>query len=163
MKLSKTTLEKAIALSLIYSLSAPSYAVLGLINVPPQSVIPPIPNVIVTLDDSGSMGTIVPYDSTVTYAVPPNFNGQPRGDVNGQHLQQPLAFGNGFAEPQNVAGNIDNLATGAGGVPAWVMAEFAALPVAQRQNYAIWYAYYFDRNRAMKASASLSFNVNVIP
>jgi type IV pilus assembly protein PilY1 len=159
MKLAHTILQKAIALSLIYSIALPSYAALGLINVPPQAVVPPTPNVIVTLDDSGSMNDIVTFDPSIVYAIPPNFDGLPRGNAGGQ----PLAYGNGYADPINDPGNIDNLSTGAGGVPNWVKNAFNALPLADRQNYANWYSFYFNRNKAMKAAASLSFNINVIP
>jgi type IV pilus assembly protein PilY1 len=160
MKLFNPKLNKYVAVLLANCMSLPSYAAFGLINVPPQAVVPPIPNVIVTFDDSGSMQSTVPYFSDVVYAIPPNADGLPRGNAGGQ----PFAYSDGYDDPQNAAGNIVNLSVNNQGASNATVAFFNGLATtAQKQNYANYYGYYRDRTMSMKGSAMLAFSPAVVP
>jgi type IV pilus assembly protein PilY1 len=157
--------QKTIAISLMVCLTTPSYAVLGLLNVPPQSVTPPVPNVVVTLDDSGSMQTDIPFDPTINYVIPPNSNGLSRANGGGQ----PRAYNNGYNNQNNV-GDV-NLATENSWIPLTVAPWgnnakniFNSLAtVDEKQNFANYYGYYRDRNLMMKASVLRAFSPQVIP
>jgi type IV pilus assembly protein PilY1 len=141
--------QKTISVALIFCMISPSYAALGLLNVPPQSVTPPVPNVIVTLDDSGSMEAQTTYESSITYLIPPNADGLPRGNAGGQ----PRAYNNGYQDPQSPTGNLSLAGNG----------TFDALPVSERQNYANWYSYYRTRQLTMKGAVSRAFAPQIIP
>ena len=141
--------KNSLVLLICWGLITPSYAAIGLLNVPPQATVPPIPNVILTLDDSGSMQATVPYVSTINYVIPPNADGQPRKDGGGA----PRAYSDGYDEPQAVLGNVNLSGSNA----------YNAVPAAEKQNYANWYSYYRDRSLQMKASAALAFSPQVIP
>jgi type IV pilus assembly protein PilY1 len=146
----------ALTASLLAAFSLPANSVIGLMQVPPTAQIPPVPNVIVTLDDSGSMATEVPFDPTLTYDVPPN--------VNGTAFRVPPALPLAYSNAYSNANTVDLSITGTGGVAnAYRTAYLALTTTAQRQNYANWYGFYRTRNMAMKASVMSAFSPAIIP
>jgi type IV pilus assembly protein PilY1 len=160
MKLRHTYFKNSVATAMAMIIASPSHAALGLLNIPPQAVIPPVPNVIVTLDDSGSMTTAVAYDPTITYVIPPNSNGISRLDGGGQ----PRAYNNGYADPQPAIGTVDlsGSTTQGDGFDVFRVA-FQARPLAERQNYANWFSYYRNRNMSLKAATMRSFSPQIVP
>jgi type IV pilus assembly protein PilY1 len=154
--------QRILTVAVAMSLASPGHAALGLMNTPPAAVIPPIPNVVVTLDDSGSMADAVDYEASINYVIPPNANGGSRSNGGGQ----PRAYSNGYADPQAALGNIDLSSAPVSDGFNTFRTAFQAIPAsnaAARQNYANWFSYYRNRNMAMKASVMRAFAPNVVP
>lgn len=142
-----------ISACLLGALAAPASATLGLMQVPPTSVTPPPPNVLVTLDDSGSMGGEIPYDASVTYVVPPGANGlQFRADS-----ALPRAYSNAYGNTNTVRLNTNDVAA------RFQNAYNALTTDEQRRNYINWYGFYRTRNMAMKASVMTAFSPSIVP
>jgi hypothetical protein len=134
--------ERAICVALALAFAAPAHAVLGLNQIPPDAITPPVPNLIVTLDDSGSMAAVVPYDDSIVYQVPADRNGIPL-----PNRVSPRAYTDGF----NATGDIDiTTQTGYGAA-------------TDKTNFATWYSFYRTRNLSMKAAVYLAFADNVVP
>lgn len=142
----------AVLAAVLAAFSGPSHATLGLMQVPPTSQVPPAPNIIVTLDDSGSMAGIVPYDPTFEYTVPPGANGLPLRAAS----VPPAAWNNGYATSP-AAQDLSRI----GG--AFQTGYEALVGPAQQQNYVNWYSYYRTRSMAMKASVLTAFSPNIVP
>ncbi|HET7774226.1 MAG TPA: hypothetical protein VFK82_10410, partial [Burkholderiaceae bacterium] len=142
-----------ISASVLAAMAAPAFAALGLMQVPPTSVTPPPPNVIVTLDDSGSMTGEIPYDPTETYIVPPGSNGlQFRADTT-----LPRAYSNAYANTNTVRLNTNDVAQ------RFRDAYGALTDDVQRRNYINWYGFYRTRQMAMKASVMTAFSPSIVP
>jgi type IV pilus assembly protein PilY1 len=142
----------AVAAGLAMVFAGPAGATLGLMQVPPTAQVPPAPNVIVTLDDSGSMATVVPFDPTLTYEIPPGANGLPLRAPT----VPPAAWKDGFVNAPVAV----NLSTIGGAIQA---AYNALLTAEARQNYVNWYSYYRTRNMAMKSSVLSAFSPSIVP
>lgn len=120
-------------------------------QLPPASAIPPPPNVIVTLDDSGSMGAGVAFLAGQSYPIPPGPDGTP---LRAELPPPPTTGGNVTAQvyTDGYAGTTTTNTT----IPA-------SVPVEARAAYVRWYGFYRNRNMAMKASVLSTFNSQVIP
>lgn len=145
-------LSRALLWLLSASLAWPAQAApLAFSQLPPASATPPAPNVIVTLDDSGSMGAQVAFVASQSYPIPPGPNGSPiqpelapPPTAGGPVIAQ--AYSNGYAGANTVNVSIP-----------------PSVPVASRADYVRWYGFYRTRNMAMKASVMRTFHSKNIP
>jgi type IV pilus assembly protein PilY1 len=135
--------------TLCAALAWPAHAApLSFIQVPVVLATPPAPNVLVTLDDSGSMAVGVPYVAGQEYPVPPGPDGNPIRAMPAP----PQTYSDGYA----VSPAAVNL-TGS------QLTAYNALPADQKPAYLRWFAFYRDRTRAMKASVMRTFHTQKIP
>ena len=122
---------------------------LNLSQVPPASTQPPAPNIIVTLDDSGSMAAQVNFDASQTYPVPPGPDGNPLRAMPAA----PQTYNDGYTaspNPVNMTG-------------VWLNAYNALPTTAQKDAYRRWFAFYRTRILAMRGSVMNTFSPTVIP
>ena len=140
-------LSRALLWLLSASLAWPAQAApLAFSQLPPASATPPAPNVIVTLDDSGSMGIGVAFVAGRSYPIPPGPDGAairpelpPPPTAGGQ--VSAIVYSNGYASEATITASIP-----------------ASVPVASRVDWQRWRSFYFTRNMAMKASVMRTFH-----
>ncbi|MEN9416590.1 MAG: hypothetical protein RI988_210 [Pseudomonadota bacterium] len=141
--------SRALLITLSASLAWPAHAApLSLSQVPIALATPPAPNVIVTLDDSGSMAAEVSFVAGQEYPVPAGPDGTPLRAMPAA----PQTYADGYvASPTAV-----NL-TGS------YLSAYNALPEAQRPAYLRWYAFYRTRTLAMRGTVMNTFHAQKIP
>ena len=142
-------LRPVLSLLACVAIQLPAHAApLAFSQSPPASVRPPPPNIIATLDDSGSMNSLVAFSTTETYPVPPGPDGNPIATMPAA----PKTFSDGYVE--NPAA-ID--------LPTAEANTYNALPAAQKDPYRRWYAFYRTRLFAMRAAVMKTFTSTNVP
>ncbi|MGL4576961.1 MAG: pilus assembly protein, partial [Burkholderiaceae bacterium] len=134
--------KQTICISVALAFGSPAHAVLGLNQIPPDAITPPVPNLIVTLDDSGSMAAEVPYDPAITYQIPTD-----RSGTSLTNRVFPRAYTDGF----NATGDFD------------VTTRPEYTTVTDTANFTNWFSFYRTRNLSMKAAVYLAFAPSVVP
>lgn len=181
---------RVLTASLIFAFAFPAHAApLALSQIPPAVAIPPPPNILVTLDDSGSMnmlssaalnwGAHIAYNPSLTYNVPPG----PNGVAIRTASTAPMAFDDGLTTGTVNLVNLTNKAdvmashttygTTQNDSPLTFNAAardaYAQMIVdgytsaADKQNYVNWYGFYRIRTLAMKSSVMEAFKPGSIP
>ncbi len=163
--------HRGVAAAVAVALVQPAHAGLSFSQIPPASVRPPAPNVIVTLDDSLSMGVGVAFDSNQTYPVPRDH----AGNWLDPNLMDPawtalynetwmdgykLGLTNDTQQADLWNGTING--TPSTSLNSYV-AAYKALPASQRPAYLRWFGFYRTRLLAMRASVMNTFNATSIP
>lgn len=140
-------LTRLVAACLTFTSVFPVHAApLAFKQLPPEAVAPPPPNILVTLDDSGSMISTVPFVRSQEYPIPPGPDGLPIQ----VETSPPMAYGDGYSSASKVS------VSGKAGYPA-------ASDPEGRQRFVRWWGFYRTRNMAMKASVMSAFSPTVVP
>lgn len=138
-------------------------------QLPPASATPPAPNVIVTLDDSGSMSADVDYEPGLEYPVPPGPDGNPFRPMP----PAPIVYSNGYANcnappvqcwvgKAEVTGGA-SFVSGSGTGTVNLSGDPRYKAAANKDAWRRWYSFYRTRNMAMKASVMRTFHQKNIP
>ena len=142
---------RLVAACVAFTAVFPAHAApLALRQLPPQAVVPPSPNILVTLDDSGSMASTVAFDVRQNYSVPLG----PTGVPIATQTTPPMAYQDGYLLVSPLPAPID-----VSSVP-----RYPTLGSAEaKQKFVNWYGFYRTRNMAMKAAVMSAFNPTVVP
>ena len=166
--------SRLLLVALSASLVWPAHAApLVFSQLPPASATPPAPNVIVTLDDSGSMearndafngsarwfrgcaANLGDYRDPSTKFVAGREYPVPLGPTGTPIVTMPAApntYNDGYAiNPPAIS------------LPTCENNNYNALSAAHKPAYLRWYAFYSSRNKAMKAAVMQVFHSNSIP